>query len=240
MVAVPGLQSTGSIVVWHGLSCSEACEIFPDQGSNLCLLHWQVDSLPLSHQGSPWKFHTAFLFCRWENWASERPSHFPRSHSKVTTIGFQPCPNPSILFSTAWCFYDPLLTSLHVWIFSTDSHQFPLAHPNVKEGFDRKYVFALSWKTRFPLESDFKNHHLMVPALPFYVPRECDSHPYLIAFKYNSDSNPLFPPFASCESSYGWFNTSLILEGRMYLQWLTERWDFQLHFEESSSQERGL
>ena len=30
-----------------------ACGIFSDLGSNLCLLHWQVDSLPLSHQGSP-------------------------------------------------------------------------------------------------------------------------------------------------------------------------------------------
>ena len=27
--------------------------IFPTQGSNLCLLHWQVDSSPLSHQRSP-------------------------------------------------------------------------------------------------------------------------------------------------------------------------------------------
>ena len=36
-----------------GLSCSVACGIFPDQGSNPCFLHWQVDSLPLSHQGSP-------------------------------------------------------------------------------------------------------------------------------------------------------------------------------------------
>ena len=27
--------------------------IFLTQGSNLCLLHWQVDSLPLSHQGRP-------------------------------------------------------------------------------------------------------------------------------------------------------------------------------------------
>ena len=27
--------------------------IFPTQGSNWCLLHWQVDSLLLSHQGSP-------------------------------------------------------------------------------------------------------------------------------------------------------------------------------------------
>ena len=36
----------------HGLSCSVARGIFLDQGSNLCLLHWQADSLPLSHQGS--------------------------------------------------------------------------------------------------------------------------------------------------------------------------------------------
>ena len=27
--------------------------IFPTQGSNMLLLYWQVDSLPLSHQGSP-------------------------------------------------------------------------------------------------------------------------------------------------------------------------------------------
>ena len=38
-VEVPALQSTGSIVVVHGLRCSVACGIFPDQGSNLCLLH---------------------------------------------------------------------------------------------------------------------------------------------------------------------------------------------------------
>ena len=37
----------------HRLSCSAACAIFLGQGSNLCLLHWQEDSLPLGHQGSP-------------------------------------------------------------------------------------------------------------------------------------------------------------------------------------------
>ena len=42
-VVVPGLQSTGSVIVAHGLSCSAACGIFLDQGSNLCLLHWQAD-----------------------------------------------------------------------------------------------------------------------------------------------------------------------------------------------------
>ena len=53
VVAAWGLQSTGSVAVAHGVSCPTACGIFLDQGSNSCLLHWQADSLPLSHQGSP-------------------------------------------------------------------------------------------------------------------------------------------------------------------------------------------
>ena len=53
VVAAHGLWSVGSVVVAHGLSCPEICGIFLDRGSNPCLLHWQVDSLPLSHQGSP-------------------------------------------------------------------------------------------------------------------------------------------------------------------------------------------
>ena len=44
--------STGSIVVGHRLSCSMARGILPDQGSNLCLLHWRALFFPLSHQGS--------------------------------------------------------------------------------------------------------------------------------------------------------------------------------------------
>ena len=45
-------QSAGLIAVAHGISCSVACGILPDQGLNPCFLHWQVDSLPLSHPGS--------------------------------------------------------------------------------------------------------------------------------------------------------------------------------------------
>ena len=48
-----GSRCAGSVVVVHGPSCSAACGIFPDQGSNSCPLHWQVDSQPLRHQGSP-------------------------------------------------------------------------------------------------------------------------------------------------------------------------------------------
>ena len=48
-----GSRRAGSVVVAHGPSCSMACGIFPDQGSNPCPLHWQADSQPLHHQGSP-------------------------------------------------------------------------------------------------------------------------------------------------------------------------------------------
>ena len=43
----------GSVLVAHRLSCSTACGSFLDQGSNPYPLHWQADSSPLSHQGSP-------------------------------------------------------------------------------------------------------------------------------------------------------------------------------------------
>ena len=46
------LECSGSVVVVHRLRYSVACEIFLDQRSNI-FLHWQVDSLPLSHQRSP-------------------------------------------------------------------------------------------------------------------------------------------------------------------------------------------
>ena len=46
------LEHRLSIVV-HGLSCSVVCGIILGQGLNLCLLPWQVDCSPLSHQESP-------------------------------------------------------------------------------------------------------------------------------------------------------------------------------------------
>ena len=48
-----GSRCAGSAIVAHGPSCSMACGILPDQGSNPCPLHWQADSQPLRHQGSP-------------------------------------------------------------------------------------------------------------------------------------------------------------------------------------------
>ena len=48
-----GSRCAGSVIVAHGPSHSAACGTFPDQGSNPCPLHWQADSQPLRHQGSP-------------------------------------------------------------------------------------------------------------------------------------------------------------------------------------------
>ena len=55
-----GLQPTRFCGPWNfpgkniGVGCHFLLQgIFLTQGLNLCLLHWQVDSSPLSHQGSP-------------------------------------------------------------------------------------------------------------------------------------------------------------------------------------------
>ena len=58
-----GLESTRLLCPWHftgnntGADCYFLLQgIFPTQGSNLCLLpilHWQADSSPLCHLGSP-------------------------------------------------------------------------------------------------------------------------------------------------------------------------------------------
>ena len=56
-----GSGRAGSVIVARGPSCSAACGIFPDQGSNPCPPHWRADSQPLRHQGSP-----PILF--WRGW----------------------------------------------------------------------------------------------------------------------------------------------------------------------------
>ena len=47
------LQHVDSVVEMHGFSCPMTCGILLDQGSNPCPLHWQADSHPPCHQGSP-------------------------------------------------------------------------------------------------------------------------------------------------------------------------------------------
>ena len=48
-----GSRATSSVAVSHGLCCSTACGIFPDQGLNPCSPCWQADSYLPCCQGSP-------------------------------------------------------------------------------------------------------------------------------------------------------------------------------------------
>lgn len=50
------LKPGGSIVVVYRLSCLATCGVFLDQGSDLCPLHWQANSHPLYHHGSPYSY----------------------------------------------------------------------------------------------------------------------------------------------------------------------------------------
>ena len=59
-----GSRRAGSVIVAHGPSCSVASGIFPDQGSNPCPLHWQADSQPLRHQGSPYDTSSTNACCK--------------------------------------------------------------------------------------------------------------------------------------------------------------------------------
>ena len=53
-----------SVVVAQSLGCSTARGTFLDQGLNTCPLHWQADSYPLHHLGSPVVTQTATFTCQ--------------------------------------------------------------------------------------------------------------------------------------------------------------------------------
>ena len=74
------LQCTGSVVATCGFSCSPAYRIFPAQGSNWCSLHWQVDSYPLQHQGSPHSLIDSFSysFCKYLHGLDHLPTYGER------------------------------------------------------------------------------------------------------------------------------------------------------------------
>ena len=103
LVAEHGLLETQvSVVVAHGLSSwrSQALEhrcmglvalwhvgILPNQAWNPCLLHWQVNSLPLSHLGSPLEGISSVQFSRSLTSDSLQPHGL--QHARP------PCPSPA-------------------------------------------------------------------------------------------------------------------------------------------------
>ena len=112
----------------HRFSCSVACGIFLGQGSNLCLLHWQEDSLRLSHQRSPALFLLVYsIICLL--FICLFPPPQPSAHLTVAhTIVWS-----SYFSSPAAVYYHPphlvgevrplLWTSAHAWL-SFQMHSF--------------------------------------------------------------------------------------------------------------------
>ena len=83
-----GSRRAGSVVVAHGPRCSVACGIFPDQGLNPCPLHWQADSQPLRHQGSPRFFILYNEICQHlENLWNSVNEYFPNDQCYKSSLG---------------------------------------------------------------------------------------------------------------------------------------------------------
>ena len=92
-----GFSSCGFLSLEHRLSsCSAACGIFQYQGSNLCLLHWLADSLPLSHLGSPSLIEKKFFLQGPTVYHQRRQGHptpvlLPgKSHGQRSLVGCSP------------------------------------------------------------------------------------------------------------------------------------------------------
>ena len=98
--------------------------IVPTQGLNLSLLHWQVDSLPLSHQGSLMHLFSPVQFSHsvvsYSLWPHESQHARPPCPSPTPRVYPNPCP------SSRWC--HPAISS-SVVPFSSCPQSLPASGP---------------------------------------------------------------------------------------------------------------
>ena len=122
----------------HGPSCSVACGIFPDQGSNPCPLHWQVDSYHCTTREVPilafiiaffFTFlrslflHSASNYCLVSFHFTLQDSHayFLQStssaHKLPQLLFIWECPNFSLTFEGQFCLISDFLINLFIYLF---------------------------------------------------------------------------------------------------------------------------
>ena len=148
-----GSRRAGSAVVAHGPSCSAACGIFPDQGSNPCPPHWQAGSQPLRHQGSPIITFEQFdydmvlgvvfftflvLMAHWASWLS---FHQICKNFYHYFLKYFFCP----LFSFSSWF--PITHILAAW--SCFAHLFEVIYPYVYFVLDSFYFYVIKFTDVF-------------------------------------------------------------------------------------------
>ena len=134
-----GSRRAGSVTVAHGPSCSAACGILPDQGSNPCPLHWQADSQPLRHQGSPVCFFILQVLISHPSYTHQCVHVNPNRPIQHTTI-----PTPPR--------FSPLVS---IRLFSTSVSQLLPCKPVHLYHFSRFHIHALIYDICFSLSDYF-------------------------------------------------------------------------------------
>ena len=168
----------------HGLSCSVACGIFPDQGLNSCLLHWQADSLPVSHQGGR-PLGLTRPYCQSQQTTSWHEGSIQHTWAALPLSFKSPCPSScssdTLCNDTWWAvpFHRPTVTSL-AWSSSprpppglTTACRIRLDTPSVRS--DRWYLLrsqlpqAGSCPSTFQLKEVNLHHLEMQTALLWFL-----------------------------------------------------------------------
>ena len=137
-----------------GVGCHYLLQgIFPTQGSNPRLLHWQVDSLPLSHQGSPYYLLAVVFFF----FFLKSNSVAYTLHHKLHTARVRDGCKTDLTFSSmgkqahSRCRWTPLCVELfintHLWVKHSRGASFPKSHFYVEVKFS-KHKLLLLWASK--------------------------------------------------------------------------------------------
>ena len=129
----------------HGPSCSAACGILPDQGSNPCPLHWQADSQPLCHQGSP-----VFAFKKSAQ-SLPPPCHFPSWIANVAHDPVLHSPKTRLFVGFLKTYLLPLNLFLHPPYFFFSRIKPPaIWHPPIRKSGSMWHLWGWVCKMEFP------------------------------------------------------------------------------------------
>ena len=147
-----GSRCAGSVVVAYRPSRSVACGIFPDQGLNLCPLHWQADSQPLRHQGSPAHFLIkSFFFLM----LSSMNCLYTLDINPLLVISFANIFSHSVgcLFALSMVSFavQKLLSLIRSYLFTQQFHSWVYIRKKLKHKFEKIHTLQCSQQHYLPL-----------------------------------------------------------------------------------------